>query len=294
MGREASHTPQDEPPSQGLSTGGSSPGEPPGPPVAPGQDFSSEPIYHDGQSIHDEPDIFPGRVGEVVECDWSCSACGYNLRGLPLERGCPECGHRELYRPPPVDANSYKTWLMARQDVVRERAAWVTVGVVVLVGGIFAVITALLKTAPGMAIAFNMPILAIVFAPVVEETMKVAVAAYLVEIRPYRFTRVEQIQVSTLGAAFVFAAIENLLYLHVYASNPSGLLIVWRWTVCVAVHVGCTLVATRGLVAVWQRAVTEYRRPRLGGMFPSLVAAILLHGMYNAGMLGWTMLRGPM
>lgn len=254
----------------------------------------TDPTYRQGQSIYDEPDILPGREGETVSQDWTCSACGYNLRGLPLEKGCPECGHRELYRPPPPGEDSYETWLSHHRSRVRARHGWQVACAAAALGGVFAVVTALVKTAPGGALIMGMPLVTILFAPLVEETMKIATASYLIETKPYVFDRVGQIQLATLGSAFVFAVIENLLYLHVYLPNPSTTLILWRWFACTGLHVGATALATRGLVDVWEQTMTEKRRPELSKAFPALIAAILLHGCYNAGVLGWESLSGPM
>ena len=249
--------------------------------------------YRTGQSVFDEPDILPGRVGEVIDRDWSCSKCGYNLRGLPLERGCPECGHRELYRPPPPGAESYQSWLRRKQAQAAPRTGWVVAIVAAAVGGPLAILAALMGTDPGGLMGRSIPILAIVFGPVVEETMKIAAAFYVVETRPHLFSRSAQIQLAAVGSALIFAAIENVFYLEWYIPNPSDWVIVWRWTACVALHVGCTLLVAHGVVDVWRRAVTEYRPPRVSQALPMLTAAILLHACFNAGVLGWEWSRGP-
>jgi RsiW-degrading membrane proteinase PrsW (M82 family) len=148
-----------------------------------------------------------------------------------------------------------------------------------------AALAALFHTGPGMLLASNLFIVAIVFGPTVEEVMKIGVASLVVETRPYLFKRVEQLQVATVGTALLFAAIENVVYLYVYHPNHSVEYAVWRWTVCVALHVGCTLVATRGLAAVWRQAVREYRPPKLAQGVRWLVVAIVIHGSYNAAAL---------
>ena len=250
-------------------------------------------ISGSGQSVYDEPDIFPGRRPEVVWQDWSCSRCGYNLRGLPTGHPCPECGHRELYRPPPPGAQSYQSWLQERLARTSPSVGWYVALAAVLLGGPLAVIAALIKSAQGGLVATSSFFVAVVFAPAVEETMKIAAAAFVVEVRPYLFRRVGQIQFATVGTACVFAVIENFIYLNVYVPNPSAELVIWRWTVCVALHVACTLVASRGLTDVWKRTVTEFRPPKVARGLGMLAMAIVIHGGYNAIMFAYQLAFGP-
>lgn len=243
--------------------------------------------YRDGQSVYDEPNIFPDRAEEVVEQDWSCSKCGYNLRGLPTGHPCPECGHRELYRPPAPGATSYQSWLQGRAEATSTGKAWLVALLVALGGGPFAVLAAFIHTNPTGLAASSAIVMAVVFGPAIEEVMKIGTAAMIVETRPYLFRRVEQVQVATIGAALLFAVIENILYLYVYFPKHGLEFALWRWTVCVAMHVGCTLIATRGLVAVWRRTATEYRRPELSQGLRMLVAAIAVHASYNAAVAAY-------
>ncbi len=243
------------------------------------------------ESVFDEPDILPGRQAEVVDQDWSCSSCGYNLRGLPSGHPCPECRHVELYRPPPPDAQGYASRFAKHAASTSLLAGWRVALACALAGGLFAVFGAMLESAPGGLSSATL-LVAVVFGPTVEETMKIAAAAIVVEVRPWLFARVAQVRLAALGCAAVFAAIENVLYLNVFVPAPSDALILWRWTVCVALHVGCTAVATKGLAGVWQRTHTERRPPRLTDGGPMLTLAIVIHAAYNATMIagesnGW-------
>ncbi|MCP4590588.1 MAG: PrsW family intramembrane metalloprotease [bacterium] len=236
--------------------------------------------YRPGESVYDEPDILPGRDHQPIEQEWRCSECGYNLQGLPAGHPCAECGHRELYRPPPPGVNSYYTWVRSHLAKTSAGTGWAVAVAAALAGGLWAVLASLIGQATQGGGA-GVLLLLVVFGPAIEETMKIAVAAYVVELRPYLFRRIEQLQLATIGSAAVFAVIENMMYLYVYFPNHTREYALFRWTVCVALHVVCTLVACRALFGPWREALSEGRQPRITRQSRWILAAIVLHGIYN-------------
>ena len=123
---------------------------------------------------------------------------------------------------------------------------------------------------------------AILFAPLVEEIMKNAGALWVVETHPHWFRSRLQIGICVVASGAAFALVENLLYLHVYVPNPSGDLILWRWTVCVLLHMTCALVAGFGTMRIWRNTVENAVRPQLALGAPAMIAAMTIHGLYNA------------
>jgi predicted RNA-binding Zn-ribbon protein involved in translation (DUF1610 family) len=251
----------------------------PEPPLTPA---SEESLARRGESVFEEPDIFPGGPAEVVDRDWSCSQCGYNLRGLEAGHPCPECGHREIYRPAPPGTRSYRTWIEGRLARTSPSAGWFVALTAAVLGGPFAVIGAVFGGPRGGPVSLSGLAMVVALAPTMEETLKIALAAYVVELRPYLFRRAGQIVAAAVGSAFVFAAIENFIYLNIYVPHPSQGLFIWRWTICVALHVGCSAVAATGLIEIWKQAVSELRPPRLTQGLSRLMLAIGIHGTYNA------------
>ena len=245
-----------------------------------------------GESVYDEPDILPGRPDEVIDQDWGCSVCGYNLRGLKVGHRCPECGHIELYRPPPSGADAFSARFERNAARTSRWTGWWVAGAAIVPGGVFAIFGALMESLPAGATAATL-LLAVVFAPVVEETLKIAAAAIVVERRPWLFRSVDQIRLATVGAAAVFAIVENLIYLNIYLPSPTPMTVAWRWTVCVALHVGCTLVASNGVARVWQRTNVERRPPRITDCAPMLTAAIILHAFYNLSVITYEISGRP-
>lgn len=246
---------------------------------------SQEELASSGQGVHDEPAIFPDSDAETIRGEWSCERCGSNLVGRIVGEPCPTCGLRQWSRPAPPEAVSYGGWLRERAAHLSPDVGWGIALAAVIVGGGAAIGGAMIGSFTQMRLTISSFFLTAVIGPAVEEAMKIATCAMVIEIRPYLFSRRAQIYVATLGAAFVFAAIENVLYLHVYIEEPTELIFLWRWTVCVALHVGCTAVATRGLTRIWHRTMTEYRRPVMAQGFGPLATAIVLHGCYNASAL---------
>lgn len=122
----------------------------------------------------------------------------------------------------------------------------------------------------------------VLLAPVVEEAAKPLLVAHAVSSRPYIFRRGFEIVAMCALSAFTFAAVENLLYLNVYIPHPDRHIIVWRWTVCVLLHVTCTSITGLGLAREWQRAWRKGRRPRAEYAASWYVAAAVVHGAYNA------------
>lgn len=234
-------------------------------------DAAEEAAWH---SIYDEPAIFPRQSPQLIDRNWSCSRCGCNLRGLEVGNTCPECNHVGQYGPPPPDKPSYTRWIQQKRRQTRASDGWITVAVIGLMGGPWAVL--------GAAFTGQGTLAAIFYGPAAEEMMKIAVAALVVERWPYRVRLRVQIVAAVILSALGFAVIENLLYLNVYIPRPPPDLIAWRWVICTGLHVGCTTIAALGLAKVWHRTVTELRRPRLAAALPWIIVAIVIHGAYNA------------
>jgi len=188
----------------------------------------------------------------------------------------------ELSGAKPDGALDYPTWLEKRRAEVSSGRTWVVTFALAFSAGPWALLGAFYgggQTIYGV-------LAAVVFAPVVEETMKVAAALYVVEKRPFLFRYPEQIPICALSAAITFSFFENLLYLHVYIPNPSPGLVYWRWSVCTAMHLGCSVIAGLGLLRVWRDVWERRARPRLSLGFPYLLTAVLVHGIYNAFAVG--------
>jgi hypothetical protein len=122
----------------------------------------------------------------------------------------------------------------------------------------------------------------LVVGPLVEELMKVSAPMIAIERKPFAFLRGGWIVACCALSGGVFAVIENVLYLRVYVPDPTAELAAWRWTICVAMHVGCAMIGGLGVRRMWSDAVRCERRPDPQAAVPYLAAAAVIHGAYNA------------
>jgi hypothetical protein len=187
------------------------------------------------------------------------------------------------------DESAYGQWLEQGRRETSFARSWAITFVLATVGGPFAVFGALWasgETALGI-------LAMVVIAPVVEEMGKVAAPLITIERRPFLFRSPVQIVICGFAAGLAFAAIENLLYLNVYIREPSPAIIRWRWTVCVALHTGCSTVAALGVARMWRDAQRRLAPPRIEAALPLLIAAMVLHGGYNLFALLFELLTDP-
>ncbi len=177
----------------------------------------------------------------------------------------------------PSDALTWYRWYVEQLAATSGWQTWLTTLAVVLVGGVFAVF----GTFATQSVYGGTLIGAIVVGPTAEEIMKIALPLWLVEKRPWLYRHHIQILVSTWASGMAFAAVENLFYLNMYVSNPSPGLVTWRWTVCVLLHSGCSTVAGIGVCRIRRQSRQKRRAPALADGARWIVAAIVIHGIYN-------------
>ena len=245
----------------------------------------SPPGHHD-PSIHEEPhrrqqsftpDPSEGQAERIVSRAAERSSLDDRVEHTVWDEPglSPElAGHRA------DDALTYAQWFRTRTAQVSFFKSWRVTLAVALAAGPWAVIGALWTALSGQSAWQLLGV--VVFGPVAEEIMKIAAPLWVVERRPFFFRSRVQIASCALISGFAFAAIENLLYLIVYVPDASPGLVMWRWTVCVAMHMGCSCVAGRGLMRVWSAGRAEFGRPQLNLGAPHIVVAMAIHGAYNA------------
>lgn len=90
------------------------------------------------------------------------------------------------------------------------------------------------------------------------------------------------ILLAALASALIFAAIENFYCLNVLIDSHSSALRFWRWTICTAMHASATSLAALGVMRMHRSVFANIAPPDLRRAAPWLLAAMILHGSYNA------------
>ena len=150
-----------------------------------------------------------------------------------------------------------------------------------IAGGILAVPAVILQ---GQGSWFQLFAL-VVFGPLAEEALKPCGMIFLLEKRPGSVRAAWQIFLAAALGGAVFAVLENLVYAHIYlrelTADRLALTMAFRWTVCTALHISCTLISSLGLRRGWLRARQQGIPFQLSDAYHGMAAAIAVHGCYN-------------
>ena len=163
------------------------------------------------------------------------------------------------------------------------------VWLIAIVGSVGGVGAAMLKSS---AMAFDPMLgvlLLVVVAPAVEEICKPLAMVFLLDKRPHWFRGPTEIVILAACSALVFATLENLLYIFVNNPGGSSSFVVFRLTVCTALHVTASTVFGFGLAKMWRHIRDKGGHFDIDVCFKYYVTAVIIHGAYNgtALILSW-------
>ena len=160
-----------------------------------------------------------------------------------------------------------------------------------IAGGLFAVPAVFLDTfgsSLGFCFGLGAAVL-VVLGPFAEETLKQSGAIFQLEKMRGSIRYDWQFFLSGVLGGLVFSVLENLIYRYIYLANkpPEELatIMAFRWTICTALHILCTVISSMGLRRVWRDSLEKERPCRISDAFPWFAAATAVHGLYNLSML---------
>ena len=158
-------------------------------------------------------------------------------------------------------------------------------------GGLFAVPAIFLDTY-GSSLGFGLGLGAavlVVLGPFAEETLKQSGAVFQLEKMRGSIRYDWQFFLSGALGGLVFSILENLIYQYIYlrslSSEKLADVMAFRWTICTALHILCTVISSMGLRRVWRESLAKECPFRLSDAFPWFAAATAIHGLYNLSML---------
>lgn len=157
-----------------------------------------------------------------------------------------------------------------------------------IAGGLFAVPAVFLDTL-GSSLGFILGLGAtVVIGPFAEETLKQSGAVFQLEKMRGSIRHGWQFFLSGALGGAVFSVLENLIYQYIYLRTlpPEKLadIMAFRWTICTALHILCTVISSMGLRHVWRESLEKERPCRIYEAFPWFAAATAVHGLYNLSM----------
>ena len=158
-------------------------------------------------------------------------------------------------------------------------------------GGFFAVPAVFLDTF-GSSLGFWLVLgagVVVIVGPFTEEMLKQSGAVFQLEKMRGSIRYDWQFFLSGALGGAAFAVLENLIYQFIYlrSLSPEKLasVMAFRWTICTALHILCTVISSMGLRRVWRESLDKNRPFRLSEAFPWFAAATVVHGLYNLSMM---------
>ncbi|MDY6912248.1 MAG: PrsW family glutamic-type intramembrane protease [Chloroflexota bacterium] len=153
---------------------------------------------------------------------------------------------------------------------------WFILGPLIAVGGgIFGIFAASYQES-----GFGWYILPFVAAPIFEEAIKPCGVYWLLAKKPQALPNQKYIAFLAALAGLSFALIENLLYLEVFFPEHNHAMVVWRYSVCILVHVSCSYTVGFGInqkLIAWVRGEV----PFLQGNRRFFFIPMAVHSLYN-------------
>lgn len=180
----------------------------------------------------------------------------------------------------PDQTETYAYWFQQQLTRTSWTKSWAVVFLVALAAGPWAVVGAFFNAYAGNSILGFLSL--VLFGPMAEEIMKASIPLYVAEKRPYLFRSAWQIPICLAASGLAFAVIENLIYFNIYIPDPSPELQYWRWTVCVALHTGCSVIAGLGVMRMRHYTWTTLAKAPVSLAAGWLTMAVVVHGSYNA------------
>jgi len=128
----------------------------------------------------------------------------------------------------------------------------------------------------------SMMLVVVLVGPAIEEVFKPIGVIFLLDKRPGWIRRpFEPILMAAIGAA-VFATLENVIYVTVYADRASAGFVAYRFIVCTAMHITASVVFGAGLAKMWRHIRRHGGHFDIDVCFRYYVVAVAIHAGYNA------------